>query len=410
MRIKIKFPKINLILQLVLLFTFVVLFGDSLPTVVKSISYAVSMTLKEGLIFSLPFIIFACLFNSLVANQSKALKFILVMLFSVCVSNFVSILTAYGAGTLGLPESLDLQEQLGSKTNFTQILEPFWTVTLPTLIKNEIALFLGLGLGLLFAVLRFKPAVRLGEKLNHLVTLFLQKIFIPLLPAFALGFILKMQHEGILTRVIQNYGPIIVLIVVANVLYSAIMFGIAARFSPSLWLRYLKNALPAGLLGFSTMSSLATMPVTLNAAEKNSRDPEMARTIIPATVNIHMIGDSITIPILIMTVLLTFDQSLPSFVKYLGFLQFFMLAKFSVPGVPGGSILVVLPFLESYFGFSSEMLAFVTAIYILCDPVITAFNVLGNSALVIILSQIMKWSPFPEKSPLPPKEEPLHEM
>jgi len=393
MQIKIKIPKINLIVQLVTLFTAVILFGDKLPMTIKSVCYAMSVTLKEGLLFFLPFIIFSCLFNSLVANQSKALKFIAILLVSVCISNFVSILAAYGVGTLGFSHGILLTPQNQPSPNISNLLEPFWTVSLPSLIKNEVALFLGLVLGLLFALLRYKPAVLIGEKLNQVVTLFLQKIFTPLLPIFALGFILKMQYEGILMRVLHSYGPVILLVVVANVLYSGLMFGIAARFSPKRWLQYLKNVLPVGLLGFSTMSSLATMPVTLNAAEKNTNNPEMARAIIPATVNIHMVGDSITIPILIMTVLLTFDHSLPTFIQYLGFLQFFMLAKFSVPGVPGGSILVVLPILESYFGFTSEMLAFVTAVYILFDPIITAFNVLGNSALVIILGSSLDFEP-----------------
>lgn len=389
MQIKMKIPKINLIAQLAILFMAVILLGDSLPASVKSICYAVSVTLKEGLLFCLPFIIFSCLFNSLVANQSRALKFIAILLISVCVSNFFSILAAFGAGSLGFSDTLSLGKQAQEGSN---VLEPFWTVSFPILIKNEVALFLGLGFGLLFALLRFKPAVRLGENLNKIVTIFLQKIFIPLLPIFALGFVLKMQHEGILVRVVQSYGPIVLLIVLTNFIYSALMFGLAAKFSPKVWLQYLKNVVPVGILGFSTMSSLATMPVTLAAAEKNTNDPEMARAIIPATVNIHMIGDSITIPILIFTVLLTFNYPFPSFALYLGFMQFFMLAKFSVPGVPGGSILVVLPILESYFGFTSEMLAFITALYILFDPLITAFNVLGNSALVVMLSKVMNKS------------------
>jgi Na+/H+-dicarboxylate symporter len=388
----------NLIIQLALIFISVLFFGDYIPVTLKSIFYAISVTLKEGLLFCLPFIIFSCLFHSLVSNQSKALKFIFILLVSVCISNFISILAAYGAISVGFSNSQSLL--LGAQgSDGVNILPAFWSITLPSWIPNEIALFLGLGLGLLFALLRFKPALTIGEKLNWLVTVFLQKLFIPVLPLFALGFIIKMQHEGILLKVAKNYGPIIVLIVLSQMIYSAALFLVAAKFSLKVWLQYLKNVLPVGFLGFSTMSSLATMPVTLRAAEQNTQNPEMARAIIPATVNIHMIGDSITIPILVMTVLLTFNFPLLSFMEYLVFLQFFLLAKFSAPGVPGGSILVVLPVLEAYFGFTSEMLAFVTTLYILFDPITTAFNVLGNSALVIILSKVMTWkarfiSPF----------------
>ena len=68
-----------------------------------------------------------------------------------------------------------------------------------------------------------------------------------------------------------------------------------------------------------------------------------------------------------------------------------MLVQFAIPGVPCGSILVMIPLFETYFGFTTEMSAFITAIFILFDPIVTAGNVLGNSALVIMLTKIFKW-------------------
>jgi Na+/H+-dicarboxylate symporter len=74
----------------------------------------------------------------------------------------------------------------------------------------------------------------------------------------------------------------------------------------------------------------------------------------------------------------------------LSFTLFFMIAKFYIPGVPSGTIIVMLPILEKYLGFTAEMSAFILAIYILFDPIATAGNVLGNSALVIMLTKTMK--------------------
>lgn len=412
--IKKKF-RINLIVQLAIIFIISLLFGDSIPTHIKSICFAISSTLKEVLLFVLPFIIFSCLFHSLVINQRRAVKFVILLLLFVCLSNFLSIFYTYGAISLGFSNeeilalggdgatlsspssppspSSSLTPSSPATSTTTDALAPFWNLKLPSWIPNEIALILGLSLGLIFALCRYKPAYTLSEKLNTAVLFFLQKIFIPLLPLFALGFILKMQHEGILLRVVQTYGPIIILITLANILYSLLLFLIAAKFSIKVWWQYLKNIIPVAALGFSTMSSLATMPVTLNAAEKNTQNPELSRAIIPATVNIHMLGDSITIPIIVVTVLLTFNFPMLTFKSYMLFLYFFLIAKFSAPGVPGGTILVVLPALENYFGFSSEMLALATALYILFDPITTTFNVLGNSAFVIMLTRIMRFSP-----------------
>lgn len=401
----IKFNKIklktnfNLSLQLLSIFFIALFLGNIIPLPLKSFFYSVSLSIKAVLVFTLPLIIFSCLFHSLVANRGKAFRFVSVLLFAVCVSNFISILASYGFSIIGLPTvgALSLEQQ-----DLQNSLTPVWELKLPTFIPNEWALFLGLGAGLLCSLLPYQTPIKLGNLANRMVNFFLQKWITPLLPLFALGFILKMQHDGILTRIVTSYGPIILLMIGATLIYIVIMFFIAAQFNIKVCLQYLKNVIPVGILGFSTMSSMATMPATLNAAEKNTENPPIARAVIPATVNIHMIGDSISLPILAMAVLLTFGQDLPNFTQYLLFTQFFMLAKFAVPGIPCGTIFVVIPILEKYLGFTSEMSAFIAAIYILFDPILTAGNVLGNSALAIMLSRMMQFFSLSRKQSIKP--------
>lgn len=384
-----KLPKINLSLQLLILFFVAFFLGDTMPVSQKSMFFSISLSIKEVLLFCLPFIICSCLFHSLVANQGKALKFVVIVLLAVVCSNLLSLLAGYGFAVLGLPfvGALSLQQEAMTATGAA--LQPLWQFTLPSLIRNEYALLFGLLAGLICSMLPYKFPIKVGEKANHFVSLFLQKGVVPALPMFAFGYILKIQHEGILTRVVEGYGPVILLVVAANILYLFLMFWLAAQGKIQTAWRYLKNTIPAGILGFSTMSSMATMPATLTAAEKNSDNPALAKAIIPATVNIHMIGDSITVTILVMATLLTFGYNLPDFAPYLLFLQFFMLIKFAVPGIPGGTMLVLLPGLEQYLGFTAEMSAFIAAIYIMFDPIITVGNVMGNSALAVALSRII---------------------
>ena len=53
-----------------------------------------------------------------------------------------------------------------------------------------------------------------------------------------------------------------------------------------------------------------------------------------------------------------------------------------------GGVLVMLPILQNYLGLTPDMLALVTAIYILFDPIITACNVAGNGAFAIFFDRI----------------------
>ena len=209
-----------------------------------------------------------------------------------------------------------------------------------------------------------------------------------MLPLFALGFILKMQFDGMLTQVIGSYLPIMLLIITTYVIYLAFLFALVANFNFKLWLTYIKNAFPAMLMGLSTMSSLATMPMTIKSAEKNTGNIDMARTVIPATVSIHLIGVSMAVPIMAIAILTSFGYEAPTFAAFARYAIYSVLALFSCAGVPGGGIYVMLPLLEEHFGFSAEMSGLITALYILFDPAVTVTNVLGNSALVIAISKI----------------------
>jgi Na+/H+-dicarboxylate symporter len=136
------------------------------------------------------------------------------------------------------------------------------------------------------------------------------------------------------------------------------------------------------------MSSAATMTFTLAATEKNMGDEQFAGLVIPATVNIHLMGDALAIPILALAVLSLSGMPLPTFENYLLFAVYFCLAKFSVAGIPGGGIIVMLPILQKYLGLTPEMASLLTTIYIIQDPIFTSANVMGNGAFALLVRKI----------------------
>ncbi|MBL0941769.1 MAG: hypothetical protein IBJ00_03430 [Alphaproteobacteria bacterium] len=75
-------------------------------------------------------------------------------------------------------------------------------------------------------------------------------------------------------------------------------------------------------MGFSTMSSMAALSLTLRASKLNTQNSLLTRAIIPTTVNIHLIGNNIFI--MAMMSLLTFGYNLPTFDHYFVF-AFFLL-------------------------------------------------------------------------------------
>jgi len=381
-----KFPKLNVSAQLLIVVVVSLLWGDKLFSEnVQSALYAISLNLKGLLLFVLPFIIFSCLFSCLLTFRGKkAIGFMLLLFLAVSLSNLTSTFIAYGIGSL---ELINIETTLQT-IQTEKALMPLWHFEFPQWIPNDYALYLGFFAGALFSFFPNKRAYQFSEQAKRWVTLFLEKVFLPTLPIFALGFILKMENDGLLTQVIESYLPLLLIIVVTYIAYLALLFLLAANFNFKQWLYYIKNVWPVALMGFSTMSSLATMPMTIKAAEKNTNNIELARAIIPATVNIHLIGVSIAIPLMAICILLNFGYQFPSLSVYFVFALYFVIAQFAIAAVPGGGILVMLPLLETHLGFSADMSALITALYILFDPAVTITNVLGNSALVIIVSKI----------------------
>lgn len=385
------FHQIKRILQnssvsLILVIAFALLAGEALPHQITTFLYAISLSIKEILLFILPLVIFTYLASCVLSLRNGAMIFMSVLIGMVVVSNFFSILTAYIVHIANLvavaPRRVD--------TVTIDTLVPLWAFSLPKLFRNDHAMFAGLAVGFLFT---YKPVAMVEsvvQRLKFFVDFFMNRLFIPLLPLFILGFVLKLKHEGILGQILEDYAPVFGIITVLQVTYLLFMYSLAARFHLPCGVNYFRNVFPAALAGFTTMSSAAAMPISIRSAERNTGNSETARAVIPATLNIHMIGDSIAIPIMMMVILRTFGFEPLNIGDYLIFTGYFMIAKFGIVGVPGGSILVMVPVLEAQFGFTPEMSALITALYILFDPIVTATNVSGNGALVILFDKAMK--------------------
>ena len=379
---KIKIPLIFLAILILPLF-----FGSQIPLWIKSDCYALSLSIKTVLEFTLPFIIFSFVFYCLSNLQKGAVFFVFLLITCVFISNFTALMFGYSTGYIGLNL---LQFTATADVASSPQLIPAWQFHLTKLISNDIALLWGFSIGIFFSVWPNARAKAVATYINRLANLFLKKVFIPLLPLFILGFVFKLEHENLLKTSLTLYGPILILIVLAQWCYIIFWYLVAAQFSVKKFWFYMKNVLPASLTGFSTISSAAAMPVLLLSTEKNLNNPEQARMLVPAIINIHTLGSAIGIPILSLATILTFGLPLPSPSTFAIFALYTALAKYAVAAVPGGVIIVVAPILEAHLGFSSDMVGLITAVYLICDPFGTTANVTANGAFPILFTKLHK--------------------
>jgi Na+/H+-dicarboxylate symporter len=358
-----------------------------MPLSLQSALYGLSLSIKSLIVFVLPLLIFGLLFKTTVGFAKNASKVILTVLAAIVISNFLSTMISYSVGRLAY--SFDLTMPIPVEASE---LQANWGIFLPKWIGNDRAMIAGLILGIFLG--RWKPvwASWAASRIDRIVSLIL-KGFLYIIPPFIAGFVIKMVHDDCVGYILQNYGQIFALTALSLLAYICLIYFLARRKSGLTFMQALRNMVPAAIAGFGSMSSAAAMPLTLLGAEKNSQNPDLARSIIPATVNVHLIGDCFAIPIFAFAVMKSFGLPEPAFASYLIFAGYFVLAKFSVAAVPGGGILVMLPILEHYLGFNPTMLSLITALYILFDPIITCMNVLGNGGFAMALSRL---SPAPQ--------------
>ena len=378
----------SLPVQLVLCLILALIGGNYFNIEVIRWAFTISCFLKEILMAILPVVIFSYLFAALLSFEKRAPVLIASILVMVIISNGLAVLTSYAVGITVLPYIISAHSV--GLSGSLDIITPVFDIYFPTFITPDKAMLSGILLGIFFSFVKVQGVGKFALNLRDKVTLALHKCFVPLIPVYVFGFVIKLHHEGSLSLLLKNYGQVFALGCALIVVYISLLYLIASQFRYRVFLGYIKEMLPAGVTGFSTMSSAATIPLTLDATEVNLGNREYADLVVPTTVNIHMLGDDLVIPFIALAILLMTGHPLPDLSTYLIFTGYFCMTKFSAAAVPGGGMIVILPVVQNYLGLSAEMATLLATIYILQDSIFTASNVMGNGAFAIISQKVCR--------------------
>ena len=375
-------------IQLLICIVFAAFFGETLPPSLVKGAYTLSMLFIDTVLFILPLIIFSYLFNALVAVDEKGPILVFSMIIAICISNALALCFAYFVGSAIIPHlaiHVTLPESI-------QAVTPYFRFPIKHGIRADYVALVAFICAYLCVKTKHKFAatklfIDAANRMQIWVSIFLKRAFLPLLPLYVLGFMLKMDVENTLVFLYTQYLPVFALNVGISLVYVLLLYRLVSiGYKPMGSL--ITNMMPAGITGFSTMSGAVTMPVTLDCTEKNVNHPTLARMVIPTTSNMHMLGDDITITLTAITLMLVNGMSLPSFIEFLPYVVGFCIAKLSCVGIAGASLLVVLPVLEKHLGFSSEMVSLIITLYVLHDPFGTFHNVMGNGAFAVGLERV----------------------
>jgi Na+/H+-dicarboxylate symporter len=149
---------------------------------------------------------------------------------------------------------------------------------------------------------------------------------------------------------------------------------------------FLKGISPAQLLAFSTSSSAATLPVTMERTVENlGVDDEVASFVLPIGATINMDGTSLYQAVAAVFIAQAFGMDL-SFGVQLGIIATATLASIGSAAVPGAGM-VMLVIVLAQAGIPEAGLALIFAIDRPLDMCRTTVNVTGDAAVSMIVAK-----------------------
>jgi hypothetical protein len=204
----------NMPFILVLTIVAIVILNPFVSLPVKQFLYSLSLSIKEVIIFFLPFIIFGLLFKAALNLAQHSTKIFLIIIGAVCCSNFVSTYLSHFVGQVVY--NFDLSNLSTAILNHG--LETIWNFSLPKIIANHTAMFSGIILGLITSKISPNQGMKLAIRIESLVNKLLSAI-VYLIPIFVVGFIVKLQHDGVIAIILKDYLLIFAFVAMAQFSY-----------------------------------------------------------------------------------------------------------------------------------------------------------------------------------------------
>ncbi len=154
---------------------------------------------------------------------------------------------------------------------------------------------------------------------------------------------------------------------------------------------FLKQISPAQLLAFSTSSSAATLPVTMERVEEHvGVDKEVAGFVLPVGATVNMDGTSLYQAVAAVFILGVFWPEGMTFTNQLTIILTALLASIGAAAVPGAGMVMLVIVLEA-LGFPSEKLPMALALIFAIDRPLdmmrTVINVTGDATVSTLVAK-----------------------
>jgi Na+/H+-dicarboxylate symporter len=216
----------------------------------------------------------------------------------------------------------------------------------------------------------------------------------------AMEMIIKLSPIGVfclLCPVVAENGPAVlgslakVLLVayICYVVHALVVYSASVRLLGGLSpIEFFKGMMPAIMLAFSSASSVGTLPMNMECAEKLGADKEVSSFVLPLGATINMDGTAIYQGVCSVFIASCFGIDL-TFSQMLTIVLTATLASIGTAGVPGAGMVMLAMVLQSV-GLPVEGIALVAGVDRIFDMGRTAVNITGDASCAIIVTNSLK--------------------
>lgn len=352
-------------------------------TVISVISI-VKYSLGQIIFFTIPLIIIAFVGSAIAKLQNDASKLlscaILIAYLSTVGAGFMSFI----AGNLIIPR-LNIQNNI---TELNALPEMIFKIDVPQIMPVMSALVLAIIIGLSISWSKSQGFMNLICEFQEMILSIIHKIILPILPIFIGATFAELMYEGAIINHLPVFIGVILIVIVGHFIWLGVLFFVAGAYTKTNPYEVFRHYLPTYFTAVGTMSSAATLPMSLKSANQSSiLRKDIVSFGIPLFTNIHLCGSVLTEVFFVMVVSKVLYGDLPSVANMILFVVLLGLFGIGAPGVPGGTVMASLGLITGILGFDTAGTALMLTIFALQDSFGTACNVTGDGALTMILNK-----------------------
>ncbi|WP_375560761.1 dicarboxylate/amino acid:cation symporter [Bernardetia sp. OM2101] len=229
------------------------------------------------------------------------------------------------------------------------------------------------------------------DALNDLVIKIVEilMLFAPYGVFALLAFLIVDFAEGDLNKVVELFKVVglycltVILGLFLMVVFYVVVLMVLARYNP---FQFFQGIAPAQLLAFSTSSSAATLPVTMERVNKFLGVPkEIVSFVLPVGATVNMDGTSLYQGVAALFIAQAYGMDL-TIVQQLGIVLTATLASVGAAAVPGAGILMLVIVLEQA-KIPSDGINLILGVDRLLDMCRTVVNVTGDATVSLLVAK-----------------------